>query len=88
MSGHTGDASLASLGRSGWPEWLTEQRHRDNPVGDLARDVDADAGAACLDRNASPDALREHIVFVHHGHYPEVLDALARADAEWKAATS
>lgn len=61
--------------------WLTEQRDRDDPVGDIARDVLADSCARGL---WAPRSLRRHMVDTHEP-IDRALDAFDRAEAEWRA---
>jgi hypothetical protein len=60
--------------------WLTEQRDRDDPVGDVARDILADGCASGL---SAPRSLRRHMVDAHAPIDP-ALDAFDRAEAEWR----
>lgn len=59
--------------------WLRRQRHRDDAVGDLARDFQMDEAAA---------ELVGHGVYLHVqncGGTSAALDAVTRAEAEWRA---
>lgn len=62
--------------------WLRAQTRRDDPIGDLARDVTGDVRSGCLTRITSPAALREHIERVHNGD-DHVLAAVGAACVEW-----
>lgn len=60
--------------------WLATQGDRDDPVGDLARDVRADPDWPGFD---DLPVLRGYLR--NGGAAPEALDALARAFGEWTA---
>ena len=57
-------------------QWLNEQTHRRDPIGDLARDVQADRPGA-----RSVDDLR--LVLQEHDASANALDALERAAQEY-----
>jgi hypothetical protein len=59
--------------------WLRQQCERDDPIGDLARDVGADP--AVRDRHLSFIGLRRYLWGRRLG--PEVLRACAAAGVEW-----
>jgi len=60
-------------------QWLKQQRYRDDPVGDLARDFLADE---CGRRLRSVKSIRRHILFAHNAG-PAVAVALAQAIHEY-----
>lgn len=64
-------------------KWLSDQRKRQDPVGDLARDVAADAEFP--GSRATYDLIRAHLEDV--GASPNALAALDRAIAEYQAST-
>jgi len=64
-------------------QWLMQQKWRNDPVGDLARDfVDDD----CAKRLRSPKSIQRHIEFGHNA-CPAALEALREAIREYKART-
>lgn len=67
--------------------WLSEQGDRQDPVGDLARDVRSDAGQECLpSRTRTASAVRRHLVTVHGSDVCDAaVAALDRAETEWEA---
>lgn len=64
----------------GFRAWLTRQRHRDDPVGDIARDLADDGCAAGLHQKA----LREHIEHDHNAG-TAALEAFDAAVQQWQA---
>lgn len=66
--------------------WLRAQTRRDDPIGDLARDVTGDVRSGCLTRITSRDALFRHIAYQHAGE-PHVLATVDAAEHEWLAST-
>jgi hypothetical protein len=57
--------------------WLSDQQHRDDPIGDLARDTARDAEAEPFD---------DPVAFVQYmGQYPVALEAAIKASAEYMA---
>jgi hypothetical protein len=64
--------------------WLLAQEHRDDPIGDIAREVGSDRDDRCLSRRVSSLAgLLRHVVQFHN--LPdEGFDTLAEAHAAWK----
>lgn len=65
-------------------EWLRAQTRRDDPIGDLARDVTGDVRSGCLSRITSPEALCRHVA-AHDGPPDDAaLDAIRSAGAEWR----
>lgn len=59
-----------------FPQWLTQQNHRDDPIGDLARDVEHDPTPW-----ATPGTFRHHLT--HTGADPAAHKALTLAENEW-----
>jgi hypothetical protein len=59
--------------------WLHRQRHRQDPIGDIARDIAEDRCAAGLGTRQ----LRHHIEHTHDA-IPAALDAYDRALQEWR----
>lgn len=65
--------------------WLSQQAHRDDPVGDLARDAHSDRKQGCQpERTRTASGLRRHLSTAHDP-IPGALAALDRAEAEWEA---
>lgn len=65
---------------SGFKRWLRTQKHREDPVGDLARDAARDR---CWPRgSASLRHLEKHLE--KHDAIPEAIEALRRAFSEWQ----
>lgn len=62
--------------------WLQAQTDRDDPIGDLAKDVLSDPCLPVADCGFT--ALRSHVKWTHHAS-AAALDALDRAYAEWMA---
>ena len=60
-------------------QWLKQQRWRNDPVGDLARDFAEDGCARWL---RSVKSIRRHILFAHNAG-PAVAAALAQAIHEY-----
>lgn len=58
--------------------WLLDQSRRDDPVGDLARDVSSDKH----NKARSAFGLRQHLFRV--GAFDNAFDALRTAEHEWK----
>jgi len=58
-------------------EWLTDQQHRDDPVGDLARDADLDPQPV-----GTVATFRDRLLDL--GVSPATLAALDRAATEWE----
>jgi hypothetical protein len=71
----------------GFAGWLRAQRHRDDPVGDLARDFVDDRRQGCLGRAVrTARGLRSHICHRHDQVDTTLaLAALERAHAEFAA---
>ena len=67
---------------AGFSEWLLDQRHRNDPVGDLARDAALDP--AWPAEAATKSAYREHLRT--QGAFPGALAALDAAWAEYARA--
>lgn len=71
--------------------WLAAQNHRDDPVGDLARDYLEQCGCdtgSCnhQGRPQSVEEVRQDLD--DHGAIPEAYGALDRAAAEWQGQRS
>lgn len=62
--------------------WLHQQLERQDPVGDLARDVASDAAAGCL-LDASAAGLRRHVADEHDAS-PAAVAAVDLALNEWR----
>ena len=60
-------------------QWLKQQRYRDDPIGDLARDFLADKRCKWL---RSVKSIRRHILFSHNVG-PTIAMALAQAIHEY-----
>ncbi len=68
--------------QNGFWLWLREQRRRDDPVGDLARDVFMDRGLSRYNfKRGGPDILRYKMVI--RGACQEAMRALDMAQQEW-----
>ncbi len=61
-------------------QWLKTQKKRDDPVGDLARDL---ADDSCAPSAGSYYDLKRHLVNKHDVFDGKVLDALVRAHGEY-----
>jgi len=64
----------------GFRPWLNKQREREDPVGDIARDMREDSCAKGL---RSRSGLRKHIE-EKHGASDAAVAALERAWEEWR----
>jgi hypothetical protein len=64
-------------------QWLIQQKGRNDPVGDVARDFIDDECAKWL---RSPKSIQRHIELVHNA-CPAALEALREAIREYKART-
>jgi hypothetical protein len=62
-------------------QWLIQQKGRNDPVGDVARDFIDDE---CAKRLRSPKSIQRHIELAHDA-CPAALEALQRAIREYKA---
>lgn len=62
--------------------WLKNQKCRNGPVGDLARDVSQDYAAGCLQEN-SFGSIKQHMIYVHHAE-DKALSALDLAYEEFR----
>lgn len=60
--------------------WLSQQTERDDPVGDLARDVAQDKDY----RVTTPEGLHRHVTVIA-GPLSPALAAVTRAGCEWGA---
>jgi hypothetical protein len=60
-------------------DWLSEQATRDDRVGDLARDCEADD---CWMGN-TPESLYDHIG-QDHGDWPPAMETVRIAAVEWR----
>lgn len=65
--------------RTTFSVWLEKQTHRDDSIGDLARDTFG--GPPCP--AGDWDVLRDHIENEHPGAIPEVFDTIDRARDEF-----
>ena len=65
--------------------WLAGRKGDDNAIGDLARDVASDVASGCVVEPSTPEDCRTHVEDVHDAA-PYVLDVVARAADEWRAA--
>lgn len=66
-------------------QWLAGREDDDNAIGDLARDVASDVASGCAAEPSTPEDCHTHVEDVHAAaRY--VLDVVARAADEWKAA--
>jgi len=66
-------------------QWLAGREDDDNAIGDLARDVASDVAAGCAAEPSTPEDCRTHVEDVHDAA-GYVLDVVARAADEWRAA--
>ena len=69
--------------------WLSAQKDRNDPVGDLARDYlapcsDNGGRASCARHSWSEDGVLTHMEI--HGAHPDAIRAYEAAVKEWKAA--
>jgi len=64
--------------------WLAAQRRRDDPVGDLARDVASDVASGCAAEPSTPEDCRTHVEDVHAAAL-WVFDVVACAADEWRS---
>lgn len=67
------------MNRATFRDWLRDQESREDPLGDLARDVAADR--KCPD-NPAPGDLITHLHAVHACQ--KAVDAAMRAAIEWR----
>ncbi len=66
-------------------QWLAGRADDDNAIGDLARDVASDVASGCAAEPSTPEDCRTHVEDVHAAA-GYVLDVVARAADEWRAA--
>jgi len=66
-------------------QWLAGREGDDDTIGDLARDVASDVASGCAAEPSTPEDCRTHVEDVHAAA-GYVLDVVARAADEWKAA--
>ncbi len=69
--------------------FLHDSRFIDDPIGDLARDVESDLQQGdCFTGRLTPGRLREHLKAAHSHAVTGAFEALDDAEAAWKAAAS
>lgn len=68
----------------GFRGWLRQQRDREDPVGDFARDLAEDS---CAKNLRSFESIKNHVRESHQPSY-EAMAAVRRAELEWEAHSS
>jgi hypothetical protein len=78
------EIDMTESGSATFVSWLLAQEHRDDPIGDIAREVVFDRDERCLPRRVSSLAGLVRHVLQFHSPPDEALETLAEAQATWK----